>query len=89
MKTSSTVVPLRLKNNAKEAFHIASAMECDVSACSDFAYAIAFIAEGIEGAEKDAIQRVAYEIVDRAAKIEAQREKIFQGLHGAAFPQSA
>ena len=51
---AGSVVPLRHKKiNAAEAFHIVSEMECDVSACRDFGIAIALMADGLEGQERE------------------------------------
>jgi hypothetical protein len=38
------------------------------------------------GHKADAVNRIANDIIDRAEKIEADREKVFHGLHPAAFP---
>ena len=70
-------------------FHIVADMEDDVLRCKDYGYALALIADGLDGAQRDAISRIAYDVVDCATKIQAEREKVYYGLNAAAFPASA
>ena len=87
-KTAS-VVPLHQKTDAEQVRDIVFSMEDDVLRCKDYGYALALISDGVDGAQRDAISRIAYDIVDCADKIQADREKVSHGLHSGAFPASA
>ncbi len=69
--------------NSAPLFDIICAMEDDLSAIQNFANALAFISETMEEQVGAVVQRVAWEVLDRAEALAKHRGELFRALHPA------